>query len=1206
MTAVRRRGGRSTSWMAVWRAAVVWKTVWRRGHGAIGLLLMIGGVTPLAAQVSYTVLPAASAPVDAATQPTGWGAARVTLTARDSTVEGVIHEIARQVHMRPVYNNSPILAKRITVHLVDVPVREALATVLQGTGLVAKMLSDGETVVIRAETDGGAPAGRVLAVGIVAGKVTDSASGAGLGGAAVKVAGQKISTVTSDSGNFTLHDVPAGEQVLTVRLFGYKPMDRVVTVVDSQRTVVRIVMVPVPTVLSGVVTTATGLQRKVTVGNDITTINVDSVMKVTPVMTVTDLLETRVPGLTVLHSSGAPGDPSRIRIRGASSIYGNNDPVVIVDGIRVYAAQSDSRNDNLAPSVIGRSNRNSLGGIIGTDTIVKNLGYAAPSPLDQIDPNSIETIEVLKGPSATAIYGADAANGVIVITTKHGRVGPTRWNVALGTGINTEPGRWPVNYYRFGYGLGSSTGSFFCPWNDQTCVQDSIIGFQALNDSRYTVFANHGSDQTYSATVSGGVPALQYSLTGSGSSDLGLIKLPGIEAQRYEKFYSQAPPSWMRRPQNYSTWSGNGQLTVYPMAGFNVTLSSTLFNSNQQNSSLEGAIDQLEGIYIDPFYLGSNPLVTQFVERATDHQLTSTNTVILNWQATSWLPITATGGINTIQRTDETLIPYGINSSANTDVSCFGDCSTDTTGSYGLGRGTSQVNTLNVGTNIPTFHNRMTLAVGGNLESQSTNDFTAYTDQLAPGVTSPSSFPTTFANGTTGSPSSFGQTTLSGSTYGIYVQTNLHLFGNFYFNPGFRLDGGSAIGSNASSGAGGLAGLTGLPKIDLSYLVVDQNRPWGPLTLLRPRLALGRAETEPPPTEKLRLFNGDTVVSLDGNTSYVSNVLLSTVGNTELQPETSTELEGGFDAELWHGRLSLTWTQYSKTRHNAIIQVPVAPSVVGNIAQQFINVGVIRNTGHEVTANATVFQSRALNWTIGASVSNDNNLVVRLNKGLSTIDLGNGVRVEAGYPLYSRWARPITYFADANHDGIIEGSEVWYGDSAIYVGQQSEPKYAMTVNTGITLLNGRLSMNATFAYQNGLTQFNDGAISSGAFALLPNTPGTSLATQAAVVAATGTPNIGGAGSPSVTDIGVMQNVNTFRFNDLSITYAVPRTISELFRAPTMSVSLQGSNLALHTNYRGLDPNVNAFSTVSNSGDVTEDLGQIPEPRTWWLKIQLGN
>jgi TonB-dependent SusC/RagA subfamily outer membrane receptor len=225
------------------------------------------------------------------------------------------------------------------------------------------------------------------------------------------------------------------------------------------------------------------MQRKIEVGNDITTINVDSVMKVAPISSVTDLLETRVPGLTVLHSSGVPGDPSRIRLRGSRSITGNNDPIVIVDGVRVYASQSDSRNSSLAPAAVGGTN-------LASDRRGSTPAgqYAAPSPLDQIDPNSIESIEVFKGPSATALYGSDAANGVIVITTKHGRAGPTHWNVSLGQGVNWVPGDWPVNYYRFGINtfLPGAYGAPFgmCVWYDTECTVDSVVAFQALNDPR--------------------------------------------------------------------------------------------------------------------------------------------------------------------------------------------------------------------------------------------------------------------------------------------------------------------------------------------------------------------------------------------------------------------------------------------------------------------------------------------------------------------------------------------------------------------------------------------------------------------------------------------------------------------------------------------------------------------------------------------------
>jgi hypothetical protein len=157
------------------------------------------------------------------------------------------------------------------------------------------------------------------------------------------------------------------------------------------------------------------------------------------------------------------------------------------------------------------------------------------------------------------------------------------------------------------------------------------------------------------------------------------------------------------------------------------------------------------------------------------------------------------------------------------------------------------------------------------------------------------------------------------------------------------------------------------------------------------------------------------------------------------------------------------------------------------------------------------------------------------------------------------------------------------------------------------LFGGTLSINASFAYQNGLTQNLLSAAQSAAVELLPNTPGVSLNTQAAFVAAFC--NYSGAGlnvqGCETTPIGMIQTVNTFRFNTLSVNYRLPSSITRVLRVPRASLAIEGSNLALHSNYRGKDPNVNAFSTVQ-SGDLSADLGQIPEPRTWWIKLNLGN
>lgn len=1139
---------------------------WQIRPRLLGLILpgLLGSSPkPSAAQVTYQVFPGHQSNSVSASLLRAQPETRVSLFVRDSTLKYVLRALGKQAHLQVgLDDGAPIMKKRVTLKVTNMPVMDAMTVALRGTGLVAKLSSEGTMIMI------GSPGGlskRSGASGGVAGRVTDSASGKGVSGATVMVVGTKLSTLTNGSGEFLLWDVPVGAQVVTVKSFGYKPASRTVTIVDSGRVTVRFVLTPTATVLSGVVTMATGQQRKIAVGNDITTINVDSVMRVAPITSVTDLLETRVPGLTVLHSSGTPGDPSRIRLRGTSSITGNNDPIVIVDGVRVYASQSDSRNANLAPVHIGGS-----GSITGTGS----ARYAVPSPLDQIDPNSIETIEVFKGPSASALYGSDAANGVIVITTKHGTSGKTHWQMALGAGLSFEPGDWPVNYYRFGFGTSSSVGSPLCVWYDLSCTVDSVVGFQALNKSQYTLFADHGGSQNLALSISGGVPTVQWALTGTVTNDKGILQMPGLEQQRFRDVYGQSPSAWMVRPDNYGTYGGSGQLTVKASANTSVTVSSSLYHSTQQRSSLEQAILQLEGAYINPLVLGTSALISGEFERATDTQLSGTNALTLRWQPKPWLPLIATMGLNTNQRVDNTYIPYGINS-ATTAVAV------DTTGHYGLGHGTSMDKTGSIGTSIPL--RIVSLALGGNYHAGSTSDFSAYTNDLSPGVTTPTTFPDTS--------SGFSQSSLATATYGWYVEPRLNIQSRMFLSPGFRLDGGSASGANA--------GLTGFPKIDFSWVAVDESNPFGPLTLLRPRVAFGYAGTQPSPTAKLRLFNSGggatSLVNLNGTLSPA--VFLTSLGNTQLRPETSRELEGGLDASLWNGRLQVTASLYNKTRYNAIISIPVAASVYsfGNTTIQY-NIGEVRNTGSELTLQASVLQRRAVSWNIGVNMSTNDNLLVHLNPGANSnlgVSAGSDaiVRNVPGYPLFSQWAYPILSYSDANSDGVIEASEIRYGDSLVYIGR-ADPKQEWNLNTDITLWNGRISVHATLAYQNGMTQFNGVGLNSGAYDLLGNTPGISLATQAALTAAESNRSV----------IGVLQTVNTLRFQDFSINFAVPSSVSRRFGVPRMGVALQGQNLGLHSNYRGMDPDVNAVST----GNSTYDNGQLPQPRTWTLKLSLGD
>jgi hypothetical protein len=162
----------------------------------------------------------------------------------------------------------------------------------------------------------------------------------------------------------------------------------------------------------------------------------------------------------------------------------------------------------------------------------------------------------------------------------------------------------------------------------------------------------------------------------------------------------------------------------------------------------------------------------------------------------------------------------------------------------------------------------------------------------------------------------------------------------------------------------------------------------------------------------------------------------------------------------------------------------------------------------------------------------------------------------------------------------------------VFVGA-TDPTYQANVATNISFFNNRISMASTFAYTHGLTQFYG---SGGLVALqsAANAPDASLLTQAIAVATSVSNNLGR------TNYYLYQRVNTLRWQSLSINVRLPNQFAQRLGSHSASLALQGSNLGLRTNYRGKDPNVNAFA----SGNGVADLGQLPQPRTWTLRLSI--
>src|SRR5690606_34754173 len=312
----------------------------------------------------------------------------------------------------------------------------------------------------------------------------------------------------------------------------------------------------------------------------------------------------------------------------------------------------------------------------------------------------------------------------------------------------------------------------------------------------------------------------------------------------------------------------------------------------------------------------------------------------------------------------------------------------------------------------------------------------------------------------------------------------------------------------------------------ISYLISDE--PFFPERLrsvvgsLRLRAAYGHAGRQPQPTDHLRPYGLRTPRWVDGQ--YVDAYLLESIGNTTLKPERSREFEGGFEADLLDDRLMISFTAYRKTTEDALLRVPVAPSVYGSGVWTWRNIGVVRNAGLEATVAIEPVRSGAVTWRSQLEFSRNRNIVVELGPGVepfytsyngTALRVTSGVRVVPGFPLDGRWVRPVLGYADANGNGILEPQEIAYGDTLVYVGG-TLPDYSAALHNTVSLFRGRLSISATFQYENGMTQRNELGKDLATLSRAWNDPSAPIAEQLRVF--------------DQTEFTWIQTTNSLRFN----------------------------------------------------------------------------
>jgi TonB-linked SusC/RagA family outer membrane protein len=943
-----------------------------------------------------------------------------------------------------------------------------------------------------------------------------------------------------------------GNVTLIVRRLGYHSQTIPVTIPDSGAATVDVALIGAPSVLSEVVTTGSGEREKVTVGNSIATINADSVVQHTAITNLSDLLDGRVQGLEVTRSSGIVGSASRLRIRGINSINTSNDPIVIVDGVRVATNYTSTRDGNIQG------------------------GNATPSRFDDIDPNIIESIDVLKGPSAAALWGSDAANGVIVIKTKRGQAGTTRFAVRGEQGWTSQRDDFVLGQVGLGT-LPNGPTIVRCTLMDQAnglCTHiDSVSGgFNWYTNPRTTPIGT-GLNSAVGADLSGGSSTVQYFLSGSRTNQLDAAKLPEVDRTIIRDRLGRDLPGWMKRPTAQKKNNLDARLTGQPVKQLDYSVTGSLVQLSQRNGPNGISNNSQSGAMVPEDTLTITNGWELIGKQRNEHVSRFTTAGQATWRPTSFFSASGTIGRDYAYRTDRELLRRGW---------CFACTTTDTLGTIVEGTGITKVSSANLnGTlNFPvnstwTFRT----AFGGQFQRTTTSDVYNSGKDLPDGRTDINSAQQN---------KTFYKTGDDRATVGTFIEQSVAWNDRLFLSAAVRRDLGSALGTD-------VAPL--FPKWSLSWVISDEPFfPWRDQGVtLRLRTAFGHAGIQPGSLDRFRSYSQDPHFISDAGVPGVNYIAIRDVGNAKLRPERSTEWEGGFELGLANERVTMDFTWFRKFSRDAIVYRQLAPSL-GIGGTQAYNVGNVANAGIEGTLTARLVESDPVRASILLGVSARRNKLVTLGPNVEPYAVGSGTWdvnssvVRASYPLFGRWAVPITGYKDINGDGIVAPTEIKYGDSLVFMGPQ-EPKLDLTIGPSLGFWNDRVTLTAQLAYRHGLTQLNEGrvrAINSNPALFDPTTP---LPTQACYVAAATRSN----------KYCFYETVNYLRWNSLSLSYVVPERFARSIRANSVTLSLLGQDLGVWTNYHGIDPGLN---TADPSGNLNTNANPVPLPRSWTVRARV--
>lgn len=952
----------------------------------------------------------------------------------------------------------------------------------------------------------------------ITGSISDDRTGEALMFANIIIQNSSKGTVTDLDGKFTLDIEDNNEVTLVVSSIGY--LSQLVKAGPSNNALTIKLREDATNLEEVVITGLASSVKRSNLANAVGSVSAKELVGTTTIQTTDGALYGKVAGVTVRSNGGAPGGGLSIQLRGISSLAGASQPLIILDG--VYASNATQRTGRATVSGAGGSNQDD-----------------GSNRLADLNPADIENIEILKGPSAAAIYGTRANAGVIIITTKRGSEGKTKISFSqdigdasplrlLGTDVWSEAkintffpaARRAIEIERFKQGVTIDYEDYF--YNNPA----------ALSNSRLT--------------LSGGDEKTKFYISGNITAEDGTVKKTGFE--RYSIRANVDHKISKRVKFSFSTnylktdtdrgFTGN-QNNAGASIGYNIAYVPSYFDLRPN----------AQGIYPVNPYFSENPVAV------TDHGINNSTvnrfiqafnlTADLFQNNTSNLKATFSGGLDYLQNSTMVYLPEFLQfqrAQANP-----GDLLIGRQESFNTNIQAALVYTKSMG--------KLNLSSQGGMVRLDFKNSSLFNRGrgLVPGQTNLRQANVQEIN------ENFNSTI---SEAGIFLQQEANFDDKIIGTVGIRWDKSTLNGDPNK--------LYAFPRASLAINVANFDF-WnvGAVTQLKPRIAYG--ETSGP------VGFGSTFTSLGGTNigGLLGSVVSSQIGNTSILPETATELEFGVDAGFFNNRLAIEATYYIKNTQNNIQNLNLAPSVGVNTTPS--NEAELENKGIELGVSGTIFDAPKFRWFSRVLYWQNRVLLTRL--GIPTYisgAFGSGL----GTFLYAQGYAPTTIVGSPAVPANPGGFTFW---------GNNQPDFNVSFFNSFNILkNLELSV---------LVDWKQGGDNINLSAFLTDGGGTTKG-WFEDANGDGIPNGRQRDPAPYNNAGRwVMDASFVKIREVGLYYTFPKTtLSKIFNGAFKGIKLGASanNLFLFTDYFGYDPETSTFGAQSIANNV--DIAPYPTPR----------